>query len=228
MKKLTKANSPQARLSFRGQLLLVPVCLAIAWLGFWAYAVLADVPATSIGTEADMLLRSSASDKVTTQIATVRIDPPAKTVGIGSTFTFDVWIDDVNNLGGFQFDLDYNSSIVHVDVSSPHYGADPGPFPGSTGRSVFELGPTVNNTTGYMIYGVYTAGSAPGPSGSGLLATIYFEAVDVGTSSLLLQHVTITDPNGNVLDLGPPQGGEVTVGEPEDFFVYLPIVLSNY
>ncbi len=145
---------------------------------------------------------------------TVRIDPPAKTVGLGSTFTFDVWIDDVNNLGGFQFDLDYDPSVVHVDRVSPHYGADPGPFPGSTGRSVFETDPTgsfVNNTTGDMTYGVYTTGSAPGPSGSGLLATIHFKAMKVGTSALDLNNVEVADTAGNVIPCNPPQDGTVTV-----------------
>jgi hypothetical protein len=142
----------------------------------------------------------------------VWIEPPHKDVVRGSTFTFDVWIDDVNNLGGFQFDLDYDPNIVHVDVSAPHDGADPGPFPGSTGRSVFELGPTVNNTTGDMTYGVYTTGSAPGPSGSGLLATIHFEAMNEGENSPLdLNNVEVTDTYGNLLSCNV-QDGTVTVG----------------
>ena len=142
---------------------------------------------------------------------TVRMDPRTKTVSLGSPFTFDVWTDNVQNLGGFQFDLDYNPSIVHVDVSSPHGGADPGPFPGSTGRSVYELGPNVNNTTGHMEYGVYTTGSARGPSGSGLLATLHFTARSIGTSTLDLNDVEMTDPAGNVINCNAPQDGNVEV-----------------
>ena len=212
MKKLTKVSVSYPRFSVKGQLLLVLVCLMAAWLGFWAYAALADVSVTNT--------------------ATMRIDPADLQVAPGQSFSVNVVIDNVANLGGFQFDLDYNPSIVHVDVSLPHGGADPGPFPGSTGRSVYELGPNVNNTTGHMSYGLYTTGSAPGPSGSGTLATIYFEAQQqIGTSSLLIQHEQITDPVGNILNV-TRQGGVVTVGEgpapTPGSSVYLPIILNNY
>jgi hypothetical protein len=140
----------------------------------------------------------------------IRMEPASKTVGQGSSFTFDVWIDNVVDLGGFQFDLDYNPSVVNVDVSS-YGGAEPGPFPGSTGRSVFETGPTVNNTTGDMTYGVYTTGAASGASGSGTLATIYFTAENPGTSTLGLSNVQVTDTAGNVMPCNPPVDGTVEV-----------------
>jgi hypothetical protein len=143
----------------------------------------------------------------------IRMEPASKTVGQGSAFTFDVWIDNVDDLGGFQFDLDYDPSVVNVDVSS-YGGAEPGPFPGSTGRSVFETGPTVNNTTGDMTYGVYTTGAASGASGSGTLATIYFTAENPGTSTLDLSNVQVTDTAGppvNVIPCNPPVDGTVEV-----------------
>jgi hypothetical protein len=141
----------------------------------------------------------------------VRVDPPSKTVSVGSIFTFDVWIENAVDMGGFQFDLDYDPGIVHVDVSSPHDGAAPGPFPGSSGRSVFELGPAVENTTGDMTYGAYTTGSNPGASGSGTLATIYFEAMNDGTSALDLNNLEVTDTVGTLIPCDPPQDGTVTV-----------------
>jgi hypothetical protein len=117
MKKLTKANNSHARLSVRGQLLLVALCLATAWLGFWAYAVLAEAPATGIRAEADTLLGSSAPNDVTTRAVTptIRIDPVTSTADqAGESITVSVKIDNVTNLRAFEIQLSYNANIVHV------------------------------------------------------------------------------------------------------------------
>jgi hypothetical protein len=203
MKKLRKTNSPHAGLSVRGQLLLVFVCLVFAWLGFWAYTVLADVSVTNT--------------------AMMRIDPVCWELDPGQSFSVTVVIDNVTNLGAFQFDLSYNASIVHVT------GVTLGPFLGSTGRPVSEVGPDINNSTGLTSYGAWSGPSSlDGPSGSGTLATITFDTVGLGTTPLSLQNVEITDPVGIVLAVNF-EGGEVADECPEsDFSVYLPIVLNNY
>jgi hypothetical protein len=225
MKKLTKANSSHARLSGRGQLLLVALCLAIAWLGFWAYAVLADVPATRIGTEANTLLGSPAPDDVGTRAVTptMRIDPVSAQVQPGRIFSVAVVIDDVTNLGAFQFDLKYATGIVQPGTDPVSDCVRLGPFLGSNGRQVHKIGPTISE--GLIEYAAWSNGSADGPSGSGTLATITLEALDVGTTTLGLQDVTITDPVGTVLAVNV-QGGEVTVASGTS--VYLPIILNNY
>lgn len=208
MKKRTKANVSGPRFSIRGQLLLVLVCLVVAWLGFWAYTVLADVQVTNT--------------------ATMRISPGSSQVGAGETFSVTVGIDSVTNLGAFEFELNYNNTSI-VQVTEPYTDhVTLGPFLGSTGRTTYPLGPNICGAS-CIRYGAYSLGSSGGPGGSGTLATITFDAVGLGTTPLSLQNVQITDTGGNALAVNV-QHGEVVVGEGpgEDFFVYLPIVLKSH
>ena len=224
MKKLTKANSSHVRLSVRGQLLLVAVCLAIAWLGFWAYAVLVDVSATSIGTEANPLIGSLAPGDVRaeTVASTMRINPAALEVTAGEIFSVTVEIDNVTNLAAFQFDLSYTANVVQPGTDPVSDCVRLGPFLGSTGRNVYKIGPVVSE--GLIEYAAWSSGSAAGPNGSGTLATITLKAGNSGTTPLGLREAIITDPVGTELDVNV-QGGEVTVTSGG---VYLPIILKNY
>jgi hypothetical protein len=228
MKELTKANTSQARLSTRSRLLLVPVCLAIAWLGFWAYVVLADAPAT--GSEAGANTSPGASDEAVTlaATATMRIDPLNSTVEVGDIFSVTVAIDNVTNLAAFQFDLNYNSGVVQPGTDPASDCVRLGPFLGSTGRSVNKIGPTISD--GLITYGAYTLDppSMPGPSGSGTLATITFKAVAIGTTVLSLKNESATDPVGASLAVDV-QDGQIEVGpdQANGFYIYLPLVLNN-
>jgi len=137
----------------------------------------------------------------------VRIEPPDTTVRIGSPFTVTASILNVTDLGGFQFELTYDPTCVEA------IGATLGPFLGSTGRSVAEVGPTFE--PGSVTYGAYSFGADPGPNGDGVLATITLEATSVGTSTLHLQDVVATDTIGVAIAVGT-QDGNVRVTCHED------------
>jgi hypothetical protein len=143
---------------------------------------------------------------------TVRIDPdPASVSGTG---TVCVYVDNVTNLGGFEFDLDYNPSCVHVlDIVL-------GAFPGSTGRSWSPTGPTINNSTGTATFGGFSFGSQPGATGSGCMAEITLDCQGtVCTSALDLQNVDLLDTVPNPL-CATVQDGQVTCSAcpwPPDF-----------
>jgi hypothetical protein len=220
MNELTKTDTPPTRLSTRIRLLLVPVCLAITWLGFWAYVI----PATSSGIEAAALPRSSALNVATTgATATMRIDPVSSTVAVGQIFSVTVVIDNVTNLGGFEFDLSYTAGIVQPGTDPVSDCVRLGPFLGSSGRDVHKLGPNVSD--GLIEYGAWSSGAPAGPSGSGTLAIITFKAVATGTTPLGLRNANATDPVGTVLAVNV-QDGQVEVRD--SFLVYLPIVSRNY
>jgi hypothetical protein len=125
---------------------------------------------------------------------TVKIAPPEKVVWLGATFTYDVVIEDAFDLGAFEFELTYNPSCITV----PTCDATLGPFLGSTGRSVAEVGPTCG--VGSITYGAYSWGSSPGPNGDGVLATVTFQAGMNQCDSALrlpIQNVSVTDTAGN-------------------------------
>jgi len=138
---------------------------------------------------------------------TAWIDPPDKTVYLnGGTFTVDVAITDVVNLGGFEFTLAFSPTIVHVE------GVELGGFLGSTGRNASPLGPQIDNQAGTVLFGGFSYGASLGPGGSGVLATISFSPQTGGESDLHLQNVQAMNTVPEVIPL-ELQDGHVTVVE---------------
>ncbi len=136
----------------------------------------------------------------------VRIDPPVSAVQQGSgPFTVTVAIDNVTNLGGFEFELAYNPAVVHVrDI---HLG----PFLGSSGRQVQPLGPEIDNQRGWAHFGGMSTGNAPGATGSGKLALITLLPRAEGESVLDLQEVKLSTPDGTPITTDV-QDGKVRIG----------------
>ena len=122
----------------------------------------------------------------TLQNPTVRIEPVESAVGVGESFTVSVMIDDADDLGGFQFNLLYDTAVVTVaDVTL-------GDFLGSTGRPASPIGPIIDNQAGMVSYAGWTLGSEPpGPDGTGELAIVSLTTLGVGISPLDLQKVTV-------------------------------------
>ena len=153
---------------------------------------------------------------LTLQNPTVRIDPAESVVGAGQTFTVSVTIDEADDLGGFEFTLLFVTTTVTVDSVTV------GDFPGSTGRMVIPVvGPIIDNQAGRASLGVVTVGSATGPSGTGVLATITLTAQGSGKSPLDLRDVQVVDTHAEHKTT-IVEDGVVRVG----FAVYLPLVLK--
>jgi hypothetical protein len=144
------------------------------------------------------------------QAPTVWIEPDTYYSGsTGEVFTATVEIANVINLGAFQFDLNYGPSMVQAK------NVMQGDFLGSTGRTVHEVGPIIDNTTGTVTYGAYTLGASPyGPDGNGVLATITLETRVQGDIALSLENVVLTNIAGE-----PPSSARN---------IYLPIILRNW
>ena len=119
----------------------------------------------------------------------VRIEPADSVVSLNETFVVQVIIEEAGDLGGFEFDLTYDSSILEVTE------AVLGDFLGSTGRSVAlaPIGPEVNDAQGRVTLGGFSFGSGPGPSGMGVLVAITCIAQGEGSTALGLQQVRVLD-----------------------------------
>ncbi|MBN1560704.1 hypothetical protein JW998_10670, partial [candidate division KSB1 bacterium] len=144
---------------------------------------------------------------VMSQVLSVKIDPQETAVSSGESFTLNVAISQATNVGSFQFDVTFLTSVVHAD------SAWLGNFLGSTGRSVSPVGPVINNTatTGKVTMGGFSFGAGNGPNGSGVLATIKFTALDTGVTAIDLQQLQITDINGQVQNVASIVDGIVRV-----------------
>ena len=168
---------------------------SISW--FVRLLVLLSVPAVLV-----------AAHTVQGQGAAVRLEVPRGQVEMDEQpFTVDVLVDDVVNLGALQIELAYDPQVVELqDIHE-------GPFLGSSGREVQCLPPDAE--VGALIFRCVTLGATPdGPTGSGILATLTFQPVGAGISTLHFDRVILTDPSANRLPV-ETQDSSVSVREPE-------------
>lgn len=173
---------------------------------------------------------SSSSSTVTTDereltmspsASSFRLIPALQATDVSNVFTVNLRIEDASNLGSFGAEVTYDPALVQAT------GVTLGPFLSSTGRQASMLGPDIDNNGGSIAFGGYTLGSNPsGPSGSGILATISFQAVSDGWSDLLIERALPTDVDGDAQSVGGTFGARVGVGVTLPT-VYLPIVLRN-
>ena len=128
---------------------------------------------------------------------TISVDPPTiwdPTMGPGTQFTIEIVVDDVENLWAYQIELSFNPDVIH-GVSYEN-----GPFLESKGGSAeFVPGEGFDNTEGKLaLFGAYLDPMVNYAYGSdGVLATVTFEVVGYGKSSILLGDATgLTDAEG--------------------------------
>ncbi len=100
----------------------------------------------------------------------------------GTQFSVDIVVENVEDLRGYQFEMSFNPEVLHgasVEV---------GPFLGSAGGTVYELtGLGFDNEAGKLhLTGALLWENDPVycPDGNGVLATVTFEVVGYGGSSL--------------------------------------------
>lgn len=153
--------------------------------------------------------------------------PPVLTAGsatvasVGDVFTVPISIANAQGLTSFQFDLDFNPSIIQA-LSFTDIGTDFAKAASSGGGSLTGITGFTNNTTGVLsgvadsMSGLITGtGLAP----SGVLADVTFKAVTVGSTTLALNNAFLTDAgvplNGNFTLIN----GQVTVPEPSSLIL---------
>ncbi len=130
-------------------------------------------------------------------VGIVQVNPQNQTVGSG-TASVDIEINGVNDLGGYDFTLTWDSALLtFVAVTN-------GSFLGSTGRTVTCLAPTVTATS--VAFSCQTTGAGPGPNGSGVLAAVQFATVGLGTSALALSGVSVTNTSGGSFTVNTNDG----------------------
>lgn len=131
------------------------------------------------------------------------------TVGLGDTFVVDVVVGGIGTtlpagpLQGFEFDVDFDTTnLSAVSV------VDGGFLTGLSG--IFEL---ENDTTGSDVNFAEVALGTSTTTGSGILASITFNAVAVGTSLLDLNDVILTTPfpPASVIPISSLNDGSVTI-----------------
>ncbi len=165
---------------------------------------------------AAVLVLGGAESVSSTPGPTMRLDPALVEIDgfEGETFSVDVLIEDVTDLGGFEFEMHFDDSRTDVEINL-------GPFLGSAGGDVTCFNSVFGGTAAM---GCVRMGAAPRPSGSGVVATIKFIlTVPFGqTGPLNLVACGAADSNGVAIPLNGckdgsyvgPTGGPIVTATP--------------
>jgi len=128
---------------------------------------------------------------------TIYVDPSWTTVQPNETaVSINVSITQATNVSGWEFSLYYANSILHsVTATEGDFLAKGGP---STWFWIEELNDNYNSTHGRVSLACLQLGNATeGVDGSGTLATITFQPLSGGTSTLHLSNLDLVDPGAN-------------------------------
>lgn len=154
--------------------------------------------------------------------ATVRVLGPASPVAVGQMFAVTVAIENVQNLGAFEFEYNFAPAVATTTVDNIQLGA----FLASTARTTAALRMASSpNRPGAPLFGAYSYGAANGPNGNGVLATVAMTAVAPGVSPLSLTGLKVTNALGDEQQV-TAIAGSVTVGGGTQR-IYLPLLRRN-
>jgi len=116
---------------------------------------------------------------------TLAVNPPDSYVTVGKTLNVTVNVADVVNLTSWQFTLYFSNSILNCT------NAFEGPFLRTSGGSTY-FNKQINNTAGSVLVYCTLLGNYAA-SGSGVLATISFNASSMGDTTLHLNETKLGD-----------------------------------
>lgn len=143
-----------------------------------------------VGTIGPLLLLSFATAAQTTPEAVVRAIAPGDAVAVGDVVEVLVTVENVRDLGAFEFTLDFN------DGDLVPKGVEEGDFLKTTNRE--SVCSELPRGKGTLALACVTLGADPlPPSGNGVLAKVTFEARQAGTSRLTLRDVKLATPPGD-------------------------------
>ncbi len=113
---------------------------------------------------------------------------------LGQKDTVLVIVQEVKNLGAFQFDIMFDPAYLKLDSS----GVALGGFLASSTRSPTQIGPHFGRSPMYSkcTLGAVTSGNALGPNGNGALAALIFEARAIGATTVEFKNALLTDIKG--------------------------------
>jgi len=146
----------------------------------------------------------------------ISVSPETNVYDPGQTFTIDIKIADVSNLGSWGATLRFDNSVLDTESDL----IVEGDFLKSGGVTSFyaNIGPSLD----YVLIGGSLQVSG-GVDGSGTLASITFEVVDTGECDLHLYETTLYDENLNSITHTTTSGSfQTTYFRPVAIFEYSP------
>lgn len=188
----------------------------LAWFGFVGVLVLLLTGCTvnrpaEAANDIDEFVPPTAVAAQTNE-AVIRLQPATQQLNVGDTTAVQILVENVVGLVAVDIQLQFNPAILQAQDADPNQDGvqiQPGDFLAAE----FVVANEVNNSTGLVHYAVVQLGSTPPANGSGLLATITWQAVAQGNSQLAFTLTQLANGDGQDLPV-VPQGGQIIVGQP--------------
>ncbi|MDQ1318010.1 MAG: type sorting protein, partial [Candidatus Poribacteria bacterium] len=128
----------------------------------------------------------------------VEIKPANKSVIKGNIVVVDLVAKDVSSLGSFSFDVNFDPTILNaINVSQVSF-ANWRPRPKEIGESDIWLPIVIDNNKGKVTISASKTRDV-GVTGTGVLATITFETIGIGESSIDFQNVSLENILGETI-----------------------------
>jgi LysM repeat protein len=129
------------------------------------------------------------------QTTIVLINPPSQSVDVGQTVTVQIKADTVTNLYGVDIRLSFDAAKLEAQDADGNSANGVQMAPGTLldPAQGFLAQNSVNNTTGQAQYVFALMSPATPVSGTGVLASITFEATAAGNAVISLDSVTLSD-----------------------------------
>jgi len=134
----------------------------------------------------------------------VRVTPASTTVNESQGFTINITSTETENVLGVEFILLFNKSVLQVT------SVKEGTFLTSDGKNTTGSAPSHSNTAGTVTFSRSRETEDGGLTASGVIATINFNSITSGSTTLRLKNVTMRDVNGTSISLSTSNGA-VTV-----------------
>ncbi len=152
----------------------------------WSWLLVVTLVAITAACDDDDIISPPIDDTPLTP-ATVRLVPSAASYVVGENVTTMVNIEDAMNVGSVPFHLKYDPAVVQY-ISSAE-----GTFMNNDGIETFFLvAPAPAGDE--VVVGLSRAGSGPGASGAGELATFEFLAIGPGDAGFAFTGSSVRDP----------------------------------
>jgi hypothetical protein len=206
------------------------VCLLVVVALLWGSAVASGIagPAPESGVEED---RAGLRQASAATAPLVWVEPMTSTVGVGDVFTVEVMKATDEALGLFEFHLSWDPSVLKF------LGVDPGAAVEED--ATFTGGVRPDATSVAQVTALVLPGATLMEGGSGAMAEVTFEAVDMGSSLVdvideeeaegipVYEAVALADTDHDRL-AETPEVSDGTVIVTAGMKVYLPLILRSH
>ena len=159
-----------------------------------------------------LLLAASLLGVLPAYCTTLTVSPATTDTTLGQLVSLDIDVADISDLYAWQFDVDFDPSVLSV------VGISEGAFLASGGATFFVPG-TIDNSDGSVGFNADTLiGPLFGVDGSGTLATVEFDTIEAADSAVTLNNIILLDSNFNNINFTSTNGSinvSVTAAVPE-------------